>query len=203
MNRGEKQPGSAPPIRDVTSAEVERHTGLVCMVLNKLYRQHKLGAEIEWDDAYAVGLWAVWEALRRWESAKGKQSTYLTSYIWGYVMKYQRDVTRATGWHRTDGRIAHLESLDAPLTADTEGNAPTLMDGLKDMAAPEPFANEIGEQVRDLIARMPPNMRMIGEAMLEDRTVASCAGPLGVSTSRVGQIKNQVMRVLERELVAA
>lgn len=198
MNRGQAQPGSAPPIRTVTSAEVERHRGLVGMVVSKLYRQKKLSAEVEWDDAFAVGMWAAWEALRRWEPAKGAQSTYLTSYIWGYVMKYQRDVTRATGWHRTDGRIAEVGSLDAPID-DTR----TLMDTLKDTAAPEPFEDDLVVQVRGLIARMPPSMRMVGEAMLEDRTVSSCAEPLGVSTSRVGQLKIQVMRVLERELVAA
>lgn len=194
-------PGSAPPLRTVTSDEVEQHTGLVGYVLNKLYTQHKLTPEIEWDDAFQVGLWAVWEALRRWDSTKGKQSTYLTSYIWGYVMRYQQEATKATGWHRTEGRVASIASLDAELSP----GGPTILDRLAEQPDPDAVPDGTVDRLHAIINRLPQRQQIIGQAILNEQPVATLemAERIGVSRGYCGELRRQVLTILANELQAA
>lgn len=199
-HEGRARPGSAPPIREVTDAEVERHRGLVGMVLAKLYRKSQLDHSLEHEDLVQVGMWAVWEALRRWNPEKGAQSTYITSYIWGYVMRYQRDTVRATGYTRVrkndkgetiGGRLAHVISLDAP-----DENGFTLLDHLASepvLDLPDPVA---------AVARLPTRLRLVGEGMLDDHTLEQDAQVLDLSRERVRQLRLQVKNRLRDELVA-
>lgn len=187
-----RRPGSAPPIREVTSAEVERHFPLVHYTLRRMASRRQLAVGVDLEDLEAVGRWAIWEALRRWKPSKGRQSTYVSAYIWGYVMKHQRDMTKADGWHRTEGRLATVLSLDAPIGADADMT-------LADVVAAQPASGPSDElaHLRDVAARLPHKQRVVAERLLADEPVATAAASkeLGVSRQRLGQISRHV-RVL-------
>jgi RNA polymerase sigma factor (sigma-70 family) len=189
-------PGTAPPIREVSSEEVARHAPLVTYTLNRMRAKGQLTAEIEWDDAYSVGLTAVWKALRRWQPERGTQSTYLSQYIWGHVMHHQRTATKATGWHRRDGRIAMVGSWEREIAEDH-----TLRETL---AAPD----DTGQQatavahLADLHAIalcLEPRRRLIALNLLADQpmTDTAIAARLGISRGRVSQLTKDVRRRLQ------
>src|SRR4051812_21497230 len=98
------------PEREVTDAEVARHFPLVGVVLRRMRARGQLAAHLEREDLEAVGRFAVWQALRRWDRAKGAQSTFLVRTIEGTVRNYQRDTSKALGWHREHGPIASIGS---------------------------------------------------------------------------------------------
>lgn len=178
----------APPIREVTDAEVARHFPLVTYTLNRMRRRGELVAGLEWDDLEAVGRWAIWEALRRWSPAKGKQSTYLSSYIWGYVMRHQRAATKATGWNRSEGgQIATIVHLDEP--TNDEGTR-TLGDTLNthDDTAEQGEAHATIGHLRDRVNAMAPRDRAIAVAILAGIPPSSLAERLGISRGRISQI---------------
>lgn len=192
---------SAPPIRTVTDAEVARHFPLVHYVLNRMTRKGQIVVGVDLDDLEQVGRLAVWEALRRWRPGKGAQSTYLASYIWGYVLKHQRDVTKATGWHRDLGQVATVASLDAPVSADSEV---TLGDVLAQAPDELPFDEEIeGDALlRDIEARvereLPWQRQIVAYGILAGQSQGVAADLLGVSRSRVSQLVPRVREDLER-----
>jgi RNA polymerase sigma factor (sigma-70 family) len=194
------RPGSAPPIRQVTDTEVARHLPLVHYTLQRMQRRGQLAlTDVDYEDLEAIGRWAVWEALRRWSPAKGAQSTYLSSYIFGYVLRHQRDMTKANGWHRTDGRIATIQSLDAPISPDDQR---TLADVLVLDQDPEPSSDTL-EHLTDVAARMPRQRRLIAERILADQPVSHAADELGVSRQRVSQIAQRVRADLADALAQA
>lgn len=191
------RPGSAPPIRVVSDAEVAQHFPLVNYTLERMGRRGQLAGQVEYEDLEAVGRWAVWEALRRWCPAKGKQSTYLSSYIWGYVLKHQRDATKANGWHRELGRLAVVVSLDAELSDD----GGSLLDVVA-ASEPDPEQDALAH-LADVAARMPHNHRVVAERILADETVAPAADELGLSRARVGQIAKRVRATFAQALADA
>lgn len=192
--------GSAPPIRDVTDAEVERHFPLVHFVLERMKRRGQLATSVDYDDLVAAGRWGVWEALRRWDSSKGAQSTYLSSYVWGYVMKAQRDMTRADGWDSRKGeKIATVLSLDAALS-DTSDESFTL---LSTIAAPDDTVNdaEFSGRLTDLRrwcgSLREPWRTVAVRRLFEEATTAEIAADLGLSRARVGQMSQKITAALE------
>lgn len=190
-------PGSAPPLRAVTDAQVARHIPLVHHTLRRLYTRNQIAPHVEYDDLAAVGAWAVWEALRRWKPEKGTQSTYISSYIWGYVMKYQRDATRANGWSRSAGEsLATVVSYEETLVEDLR-IADTLAapDDTEDDAL---WAAELASFEAYVNSLPTTAQRAVGRALLEDRPIAHLADELGVSRARCGQVKDKVVAGLRR-----
>jgi RNA polymerase sigma factor (sigma-70 family) len=100
-----------PPIRTVSDAEVARHLPLVDFTLNRMIRRGEVAPSMEYEDLQAIGRWAVWEALRRYDPALGSPSTYLTSYIRGYVLTKQKRQTRGDGFGRRDGVDQQLATV--------------------------------------------------------------------------------------------
>lgn len=194
-------PGSAPPIREVPEGEVQANIGLVHYVLDRMRRKGQIAASMEEDDLFQIGAWGLWEALRRWQPEKARLSTYCTSYIWGYVMKQQRDITKADGWHRTDGRLATVVSYEQEIVEDF-----TVLDTL---AAPDDTAEaaEWTARMSDLeqrLARMPDKHQVIGERILAGlpATAAPVSDSMGISRARAGQIAKRVYAGLTAERAA-
>lgn len=178
------QPGRTG--RTVTDDDVARHFPLVRHVMARMLREGQLARRHDLDDVEAVGRWAVFDALRRFDPSKGvAQSTYLSSYIWGYVMRYQRDVSRSTGWHRQHGQVARVDSLDAPVN---EGGR-TLLDIVAEQAGPGDDARRAARRLLDVTAGLSGRERLIAEHMLAGESVRDAARHLGISQgigSRIG-----------------
>lgn len=185
------RPGSAPPLREVGDQEVRENERLVHHVLQRMRRRNQLADRVEYEDLAQIGMWGLWEALRRWQPSKGARSTYCSAYIWGYVMKHQRDITKAEGWHHKLGQIATVVSYEETIVEDF-----TVLDSL---AAPDDTAEEAEaasrvRELRALVARMPASHRLVGERILDGLPTQSreVVEALGVSRSRVGQITDRV-----------
>lgn len=185
------RPGTAPPIRDVTDEEVARHLPLVHHTLQRLYRQKQIAQGIEYDDLVAVGWWGAWEALRRWKPEKGAQSSYMSSYIWGYVMKYQRDATKATGWNRTaGGRIATVVSYEETIVEDvTIASTLAAPDDTEESAA---WSLEL-QALDDRVATMPEKYQVAIVGYVEGRRQGEIASEIGVTRQRVNQIQQHAI----------
>lgn len=108
--------GTAPPRRTVTDQEVRDNERLVHSVLQRMSRKGQLALSVDYDDHIQAGMIGLWEALRRWDPARGALSTYCTPYIWGFVMRHQRAATRATGYsYSAGGFLAKVVSYEAEL----------------------------------------------------------------------------------------
>lgn len=167
---------SAPPLREVTSAQVAEHAGLARHVINRLFRTGQLSRDLEREDVESVAMWAIWEALRRYDGTKGtKVSTYLSSYVWGYVMHYQRSVTQATGWHRTKGRLAYVSSYEAAVDALQIPDQPA-----DDDTEQEALWSVTHEHLTAVVDQLPPQQKVTGLAVLHDTPTAPVARELGV-----------------------
>lgn len=191
--------GSAPPIRDVTDAEVARHFPLVHYTLQRMARKSQLSGKVDYEDLVAVGQWAVWEALRRWDPGKGTQSTYLSSYVWGYVMKHQRDMTRALGYDtRRKEQLATVVSLDAALS-DPSDDSYTLLSILPAPDSTDEAAEFTGRlaDLSEWVESMREPFRTVARRRLfDDATCTDIAVELGVSRARIGQVSQRVMKAL-------
>lgn len=183
----------------MTNADVERHFGLVGYVLGRMTANGQLVLDLEREDLEAVGRFAVFQALRRWDPSKGRQSSFLYPYVWGTVMRYQRDVSKPLGYSRKDGQVATVVSLDAPLGEDGR----TWLDLLADEEAPpEDRADRQLAQLMRAAARLEGSERVIAEHLLAGETASSAAGQLGVSRTTACKIAKRVRRVLADELAA-
>lgn len=177
--------------RAVTDDELARHFPLVGFVLRQMRARGQLADHLEHEDVEAVGRFAVWQALRRWDASKGTQSTYLSSYIWGYVMRYQRDTSKADGWHRAHGRIARIASLDAPVSASGQ----TLLDLVAERGRLDAGAHA-ALRLLDAAADLPARERVVAAHLLTDTPAADVAARLDVSRAQVGRIASRVRRAL-------
>lgn len=188
-------PGDAPPIRTVTDAEVARHFPLVHFVIKRMIARGQIVPIVDLEDIEAVGRWAIWEALRRWSPDKGKQSTYLSSYIWGYIMHHQKRATRAQGWSAHEGRqIATVSYLEQAISSAGTGQAKTLGDTLHthDDTAEQGEAAATLDLIRDRINAMPPVDRAIAVALLSGIPPSTLTDRLGISRSRIMQRADRI-----------
>lgn len=172
----------------LTEDDVARHFPLVRLVVGRMLRQGQLWEHHELDDLEAVGRWAVCEALRRWDPDKGAQSSYLVPYIRGYLLHYQRDVSRPHGWHRDLGQVARVVSLDAPVNETGR----TLLDVVAEEEAPVDDAETMFSRLLQVSARLTGRQRVVAEHLLADEPLAAAAKRLGVSHTIAGRIAKQV-----------
>lgn len=175
----------------MTSDEVARHFPLVRLIVGRMRRQGQLSPRLELDDVENVARLAVWEALRRFDPERGKQSTYVSRYVWGYVMRYQRNLTRSTGWHRDLGQLATVVSLDAP---DDSGR--TLLDVMAEQPADDAHARYV--ELLHAAAELDGRERVIARHLLADRSIDEAAHELGLSHDRTGRLATSVRRALAK-----
>jgi RNA polymerase sigma factor (sigma-70 family) len=187
-------PGTAPPIRQASDADVDRHRGLVHLVLQRMIRRGQIAPSLlEYDDLYQIGLVAVWEAMRRWQPAKGAQSTYVSSYIWGHVMHAIRRATKLDGWVASrHERIATVVSWDEEILEDI-----TIRDTL---AAPEDVSDDaqwttLLADLHATAATMTPLRAAIAHNVLagRPRTNIDIAAEYGVSRGRVDKLMRRIV----------
>lgn len=191
-------PGSAPPFREVTSAQVEAHRGLVHMKLGQMQRAGQLAIDIDYDEYYAAGLEGVWQALRRWRPERGRQSTYLSSYIWGYVMHYQRRATKARGWSVAAGRrIATIVSYDQALDDGDGSTMLELLPALDDTAEAGAAAATVAV-LREVAQRLQGLRGDVARNLVdgEPEPWGDLAHRHGVSRQRVQQILAETRELL-------
>jgi hypothetical protein len=183
----------------VTSAEVARHFGLVGHVIGRMLRRGALLPQLELEDVEAVGRFGLWQGLRHASPAAAgtAQTAYLATYIEGYIRHYQRQVTKALGWHRELGQVAHVDSLDAPYGDDGR----TLLDFVGERAAPDGRALLV--EVLRAVADLAGEERAIAEQLLADRPIADAAARAGVTPSYARKIATRVRRRVADSLAVA
>ncbi len=98
-------------------------------------------------------------------------------------------------------------SLDAPGGTDAEGSRQPLGAGLLDLAQPQPpellEQREQSRYLADALACLPEPVRQVVQGyFLEGRTSAELAAALGVTESRVSQLRTQGLRLLRAGLEA-
>jgi RNA polymerase sigma factor (sigma-70 family) len=173
--------------RDVTDADVARHFPLVAVIIRRMHARGQLAEHLESEDIEAVGRFAVWRALCRWDASKGTQSTFITAYVEGSIRNYQRDVTKPDGWHRKHGRIARIGSLDAPVTDDGR----TLLD----LLAEDQVDDDDALAARELLAaaaRLPERECLVAAQLLSGAPLAHAAARLNVRQQQVSKIARRV-----------
>lgn len=192
---------SAPPLREVTNAECEEHFPLVHFVLKRMMAKGQLVPTIPYEDHYQVGCIAIWDALRRFDPARGnKPSTYLSSYVWGRVMTNQRRSRKADGWHNLLGQIAQVGSYEHEV-----GENLKLRDTLP---APDDTAEAAEwaarwDRMHERAEALTGVRRVIAFSLLEgDERIDPIAARAGVSRSRIGQLRDDVRAYLAEDAPA-
>jgi RNA polymerase sigma factor (sigma-70 family) len=106
-----RTPRTQHPRTSVTDADIQAHEPLVYLVLRRMYRTGQIAQWVEHDDLMQAGRIGLWKALKRYDPAAGRFSTFAIPTVWGEMMRYQRDTGPQHGWHRAHGQVAQIDSL--------------------------------------------------------------------------------------------
>lgn len=151
-----------------------------------MYAAGQILQHAENDDLIQVARIGVWKALQRFRPDHGTTfSTFAWPTIWGEIMRYQRDSGKANGWHRTNGQIAHIDSLHRPIDKDI-----TLADTLVALDDTEQAAMHLAtvSSIRRRLERLPERDKVvtIGTVIgLKQREIAERVGCCQMHASRL------------------
>jgi RNA polymerase sigma factor (sigma-70 family) len=184
--------------------EISDHVGLVHRVARRY-----VGLGIEYDDLVQAGMMGALRAIKTYDPARGRFSTYATPWIRQSIVREIQNNSRTIrvpvhqqfSLYRS-GKLTteKLARLDAPLS---DGDT-TLYDflGKTDDPTERLALSEAHERVLAAISELSDKQRAVVEWRFgeEELTLTEIGSRLGVSRARARQIEESALRALQREL---
>lgn len=192
------------------SSALSEHEWMVATIVQRIAR--RLPEHIDRDDLMAAGRIGLLDAIRRYDPSRGtKFSTMAWHRIRGAVRDELRGMDHLSRRQRqrerevpgTNGVHAKAPDSLQRIMGDADGIA--VIETLSDPDATDPaddtHRSEVSKIVRDAIAGLPDRERLVVEwCDLAGRTLEDVGTELGVSASRVSQLKSDAHRTLARML---
>jgi RNA polymerase sigma factor (sigma-70 family) len=184
--------------------ELSDHVGLVHRVARRY-----VGLGVEYDDLVQAGMMGALRAMKTYDPARGRFSTYATPWIRQSIVREIQNHSRTirVPVHQQftlyrDGKLTteKLARLDAPLS---DGDT-TLYDflGKTDDPTARLARTEAHERVAAAITELNEKQRAVVQWRFgeEELTLTEIGSRLGVSRARARQIEESALRALQREL---
>lgn len=179
-------------------ALVEQHLPLVYWLAGRIASRHR-DVSAEHDDLVQEGAVALIGAIERYRPQGGASlAGYVTFRIRGAMLDYLRS---RQGWSRyRHARVAEFTSLSTLVYDDDHGVGMTLEATIPDERLPDPDERlaEADERAAlcAAVARLPERERQIVTWYYTGRMQDSIGAHLGISQSRVSQIRSRAIRRL-------
>lgn len=154
-----------------------------------------------YDDVLADAMFGLWDAARRWDATRARFGTFAMPRIRGAIADGRRQRDPLTRGSRQRGDLFPL-SLDTQPAVQTATERLTLADVIGD---PNDDMTQLLDHLEHearrawlaaQVAELLPRQRHVIEGLIAGRTLASIAGDLGVTESRVCQMKRQTIAQL-------
>ncbi len=178
---------------------VEEHLPLVKNVANKIYRKLPEGV-LEFDELVNVGVIGLIKAIENYDKNKARFSTYAYIKIRGEILDFLRKldfVPRGVREKIKNGDLQDVKeeaavflSIEEKLFGDD--SSLTLGDTLASDDSPEELVilKDLKEVLAKAIAKLNDNEKLVLQLLfVEELDLKSAAEIMGVSVSRVSQIK--------------
>ena len=190
---------------------VIEHLPLVKKVANKIFRRLPEGV-VEFDELVNTGVIGLIKAIERYDSNRAKFSTYAYIKIRGEILDYLRKLDflpRSVREKLKNGEVSELKEEVATLISIEEklfGNSEryfvkdTLISDLPD---PEDLVmkDEIKQILASAISQLSEKEQLVLQLIfVEELDLKSISEILGVSVSRVSQIKTGALKKLRKTL---
>ncbi len=190
---------------------VIEHLPLVKKVANKIFRRLPEGV-VEFDELVNTGVIGLIKAIERYDSNRAKFSTYAYIKIRGEILDYLRKLDflpRSVREKLKNGEVSELKEEVATLISIEEklfGNSEryfvkdTLISDLPD---PEDLVmkNEAKQILASAISQLSEKEQLVLQLIfVEELDLKSISEILGVSVSRVSQIKTGALKKLRKTL---
>jgi len=142
------------------------------------------------DDARAAGILGLIEAAEKWEPARGDN---FGGFAWVYV---RREIV---AWFRQRfGRPPHSHPAALPLTRNILATVASADADPSDACT----RADTAAALRRIVTSLPPRERFVIEQLFfHDETPTAVAPRLGISTSRIAQVRNEALSRLRCRLI--
>ncbi|BCD68392.1 RNA polymerase sigma factor for flagellar operon FliA [Nitratiruptor sp. YY09-18] len=191
------------------------NTALVKKVASKIYFKLPRDAGIEFDELVNTGIIGLIKAIDKFDESKAQFSTYAYIKIRGEILDYlrslhimPRSMREKIKKEKEEGKdvplsnLAIMISMDKALSSD-EGSS-KLIDimisddiGPEDQAISSQMMDFLVEAMEDLSEKEKKTLQMF---FFEEKEPKEIAQALGISQSRVSQIKTQAINKLKKSL---
>jgi RNA polymerase sigma factor (sigma-70 family) len=184
-----RTPRTQHPRTSVTDADIQAHEPLVYLVLRRMYRTGQIAQWVEHDDLMQAGRIGLWKALKRYDPAAGRFSTFAIPTVWGEMMRYQRDTGPQHGWHRAHGQVAQIDSLHRETTdSSTLGDTLVALDDTQQAAIDRARLAAVHRIARSLKSAE----RVAAKCVLTDRPQREISDTLGCSQVHASRLTRRV-----------
>lgn len=184
-----------PDRRHVTDAELNHLRPLVDKLIGGLKARDQLQPHLEREDLQSVGMTAAWCALLRYNPVHGaSEATYVAHRVVGALLDHQRTQSRANGYTRHHGRVAQIVSLHQHVPSGYDNRPIELGDTIPDQADIADRCETRAEAalILSVARRMTVRQRTIIAGIAGDYTNRAIAEHLGVSESRISQLRSRL-----------
>lgn len=190
---------------------VIEHLPLVRKVANKIFRRLPRGI-VEFDELVNTGVIGLIKAIDKYDSNRAKFSTYAYTKIRGEILDYLRKLDflpRSVREKLKNGEVSELKEEVANLISIEErlfGNSERyfIKDTLtSDLPAPEDLVlkDEAKRVLASAISQLSEKEQLVLQLIfVEELDLKSIGEILGVSVSRVSQIKTGALKKLKKTL---
>ena len=188
------------------------NTALVKKVASKIYFKLPRDAGIEFDELVNTGIIGLIKAIDKFDDSKAQFSTYAYIKIRGEILDYLRSLHVMPRSMREKIKKEKEEGKDIPLSnlaimismekaLGSEEGAPRLIDIMvsedlspEDQAISSQMGDMLAEAMEQLNEKERKTLQMF---FFEEREPKEIAAYLGISQSRVSQIKSQAVKKLK------
>lgn len=194
---------------------VLENTPLVKKVASKIYFKLPRDAHIEFDELVNTGIIGLMKAIEKFDASKAKFSTYAYIKIRGEILDYLRSLhimprsmrekikkEKEEGKELPLSNLAILISMEKALSND-EGASKLIDIMISEDMGPEEQAihSQMGEKLEEALQFLNEKERKTLQMFyFEEREPKEIAAILGISQSRVSQLKTQAIKKLQQIL---
>ncbi len=191
------------------------NTPLVKKVASKIFFKLPKDAGIEFDELVNTGIIGLIKAIDKFDASKAKFSTYAYIKIRGEILDYLRSLHIMPRSMREKIKKEKEEGKDIPLSnlailismekaiGGDEGSSKLIDIMISDDIGPEDQAisSQMGEKLVEAMEELnDKERRTLQMFFFEEREPKEIAQTLGISQSRVSQIKSQAINKLKKYL---
>ncbi len=188
------------------------NTALVKKVASKIFFKLPRDSGIEFDELVNTGIIGLIKAIDKFDDKKAQFSTYAYIKIRGEILDYLRSLHVMPRSMREKIKKEKEEGKDIPLSnlaimismekaLGSEEGSPRLIDVMvSEDIGPEEQAirSQMGDMIHDAMEQLnEKERRTLQMFFFEERDPKEIAQALGISQSRVSQIKSQAVRKLK------
>ncbi len=191
------------------------NTPLVKKVASKIFFKLPRDAGIEFDELVNTGIIGLIKAIDKFDESKAQFSTYAYIKIRGEILDYLRSLHILPRSMREKIKKEKEEGKDIPLSnlailismekaiGGDEGSSKLIDIMISDELSPEDQAitSQMGEKLSEAMEALnEKERRTLQMFFFEEREPKEIAASLGISQSRVSQIKTQAINKLKKYL---